>query len=57
MLKERLNNCACFASPLIVAVVIVTGLVSLSLNNMAGRPLNQVASDHSTAVHNLMFRR
>ena len=56
MTNDRLSYCACLASPLIVAVVIVSGLISLSAENLAGRSVTQVSHEHSTAVHHLMFR-
>lgn len=57
MSKDRLNTCASLASPLVVAAVVVTGLVSLCAENLSQRPVTQqVQLDHSTAIHKLLFK-
>jgi hypothetical protein len=57
MLKDRLNTCASLASTLVVAAVIVTGLVSLSAENLSQHATaRQVQLDHSAAIHKLLFK-
>jgi hypothetical protein len=56
-MMNRMNACASLMSSLLVAAVVVTGLASLSAQNLNGtvgaRQLNQ---EHSTAIQKLMFR-
>ena len=57
MSKDRVDACASLASSLIVAAVVVTGLTILCAENLGGRPATRLIQlDHSTAIHNLMFR-
>jgi len=57
MLREKLNACASLMSPLIVAVVIVTGLATLCAENLNGSVgARQLKEDHSVAIQKLMFR-
>ena len=57
MSKDRVAACTSLASSLFVAAVVVTGLTILCAENLGGRPLvRQIQLDHSTAIHNLLFR-
>jgi hypothetical protein len=57
MSRDHVDTCATWASSLIVAAVVVAGLTILCAENLGGRPLvRQIQIDHSTAIHNLLFR-
>jgi len=57
MMQDRLNACASIMSSLLVAAVIVTGLATLSVQNLSGNiGAPQLKQDHSVAIQKLMFR-
>lgn len=57
MSREKMTMCASLLSPLFVAAVIVTGLASMSVENLNGANIaHQVSQDHSAAIHKLWFR-
>lgn len=57
MSKDRMNMCAFLFSPLLVAAVIVTGLGSLSAQNLSGSGVMHAAQqEHAGAIHKLLFR-
>jgi len=56
-MKDRLNACASLMSSLLVAAVVVTGLASLSAQNLNGSAgARQFKDDHSIAIQKIMFR-
>jgi hypothetical protein len=56
--ENRLLVWAIMAPPLFLAAIIVMGLVLLSARNLTGgSSIEQASTDHSTAIHNLFFRR
>ncbi len=58
MSKDRMNMWASLFSPLLVAAVIVTGLGSLSAQNLSGGSVMwQAQHDHATAIQKLLFRK
>jgi hypothetical protein len=57
MSREKMNMCASLLSPLFVAAIIVSGLASLSVENLSGTSIaHQVTQDHAVAIHKLWFR-
>jgi hypothetical protein len=57
MSNDRMNLCAALFSPLLVAAVMVTGLASLSAQNLSGSGvMRQAQQDHATAIQKLLFR-
>ncbi len=57
MVNDRWDFCASLFSPLIVAAVVVTGLASLSVQNLNGSSaVHQIKLDHAAAVQRLLFR-
>jgi hypothetical protein len=57
MMKDRINACTSLMSSLLVAAVVVTGLASLSAQNLSGNfGAHQFKEDHSNAIQKLMFR-
>jgi hypothetical protein len=57
MSRERMNMCASLLSPLFVAAIIVSGLASLSVENLSGANItHQVTQEHAVAIHKLWFR-
>jgi len=57
MMKDRINACMSLMSSLLVAAVVVTGLASLSAQNLSGNyGTHQFKDDHSNAIQKLMFR-
>jgi hypothetical protein len=57
MIKDRMNACMSLMSTLLVAAVVVTGLASLSAQNLSGNfGAHQFKEDHSVAIQKLMFR-
>lgn len=57
MSRDRMNMCASLFSPLLVAAVIVSGLASLSAQNLSGGSVMwQSQQDHATAIQKLLFR-
>jgi len=58
IVAARLDVWAAIASPLLVAVVVVIGLVVLGAENLAGgAATGRYPGDHTTAIQNLFFGR
>lgn len=57
MMRDRLNACASLMSSLLVAAVVVTGLATLSAENLSGSlGSRQLTQDHSGAIQKILFR-
>lgn len=54
---KRWNACALFLAPTLVAVVVVTGLLALSIENVSGAlAAREAHRDHAAAIQRLFFR-
>ena len=57
MSNDRMNMIASLLSPLFVAAVIVSGLTSLSVQNLNhSNVMYQASADHTGAIQRLFFR-